>query len=85
MSRWRWVLVIAYLVAVYLSGMSSMSAWARGAESISLFYLAAGIWFAWCLVGEVRTALHDAHVGALIKARDTLIAAARDRGIEVPR
>lgn len=85
MSRWRWLLLAAYLLAVYLAGMAANNAWIRGAVPVSLFYLAAGIWFAWCVTAEINLAVHNARIDALREARDRIAEVARRHGIEVHR
>lgn len=82
---WRWVLVGFYLLAVYLAGMSSVLAWLGGANAHSLFYLAVGACFAWCVVQELKLAMHNAYLDGLRAMRDRIVAELRPHGIEVPR
>lgn len=83
MSRWRWLLLVFYLLAVFLAGAAGIRWWLLGNIELTVFQVCAGIWFAWCVVAEVRAAVHNARIDGMREYRDRVIQAARERGIEV--
>lgn len=86
MSRWRWLLLAAYLLAVFVVGAAANLWWLRGNIELTVFQVCAGIWFAWCVIAQVRAAVHNARIDGRREYRDSIIKVARERyGVEVRR